>query len=309
MVDLSGIDLLALLPGEYKRAASTDGGEYAGPCPACGGVDRFRIWPNTNHSHYWCRQCGMQGDAIDYVQWTEPGLSFGDARARLFGGDTIQNVLKCPASAKKAQRDIKIPVVSEKWLSVACSNSSRYVKWLEYRGIIPPVVDEFRLGLAKPPGESWSHVPPALILPVFNCKGQVITLRVRGAHGWLTPLGYKTLYMPIGVQENKPLWILENCANTLLWIENGLAGDAANLENYSWCALAPTTGAYSWSAQWPIMIAQARPSYVFVAGDADDAGRLMNDRWSDALTRLNVPHECIEVTEQLEADFISGVLT
>jgi len=28
-----------------KRVATTGGGEYAGPCPMCGGRDRFRKWP------------------------------------------------------------------------------------------------------------------------------------------------------------------------------------------------------------------------------------------------------------------------
>jgi hypothetical protein len=28
---------------DLKRVASTKGGEYAGPCPGCGGDDRFRV--------------------------------------------------------------------------------------------------------------------------------------------------------------------------------------------------------------------------------------------------------------------------
>ncbi|MBV9711108.1 MAG: hypothetical protein JO011_09365, partial [Ktedonobacteraceae bacterium] len=30
-----------------RRVASTHGGEYAGPCPFCGGTDRFRVWPDA----------------------------------------------------------------------------------------------------------------------------------------------------------------------------------------------------------------------------------------------------------------------
>src|SRR5436305_15259018 len=40
-----------------RRMASTHGGEYAGPCPFCGGRDRFRVWPNMAHPRYWCRVC------------------------------------------------------------------------------------------------------------------------------------------------------------------------------------------------------------------------------------------------------------
>lgn len=42
--------------------------EWAGPCPVCGGNDRFRLWPdNTKKGGFrWlCRQCGKYGDVID----------------------------------------------------------------------------------------------------------------------------------------------------------------------------------------------------------------------------------------------------
>ncbi|WP_342452329.1 primase-helicase zinc-binding domain-containing protein [Desulfovibrio desulfuricans] len=41
--------------------------EFAGPCPECGGEDRFIVWPDKpNGGGYWCRGCGRQGDAIQY---------------------------------------------------------------------------------------------------------------------------------------------------------------------------------------------------------------------------------------------------
>ncbi|TEU15143.1 MAG: hypothetical protein E3J21_14045 [Anaerolineales bacterium] len=63
-------DLLALIGRDttLKRAASTKGGEYVGPCPFCGGEDRFNVWPNDDPPHWWCRQCEKRGDAIDYVK-------------------------------------------------------------------------------------------------------------------------------------------------------------------------------------------------------------------------------------------------
>ena len=41
------VDLLALIGRDVqlRRVASTNGGEWAGPCPFCGGHDRFRVWP------------------------------------------------------------------------------------------------------------------------------------------------------------------------------------------------------------------------------------------------------------------------
>lgn len=53
-----------------KKEASSHGGEWAGPCPFCGGNDRFRIQPfhGTTGGRFWCRQCGQKGDAIDYLK-------------------------------------------------------------------------------------------------------------------------------------------------------------------------------------------------------------------------------------------------
>ena len=54
------IDLLFLV-SRYTllhKEALTNGGEYAGPCPKCGGNDRFRVQPNNPGGGIWfCRKC------------------------------------------------------------------------------------------------------------------------------------------------------------------------------------------------------------------------------------------------------------
>ena len=61
--------------------------EWAGACPKCGGVDRFRVSPRG----WFCRQCtgepgadGHWNDAVDFLMWYE-GISFKDAYERLTG--------------------------------------------------------------------------------------------------------------------------------------------------------------------------------------------------------------------------------
>jgi DNA primase len=51
------IDLLALLGRDtrLRKVATTAGGEWAGPCPFCGGRDRFRAQPFLGV--WWCCQC------------------------------------------------------------------------------------------------------------------------------------------------------------------------------------------------------------------------------------------------------------
>jgi len=71
---LTQVDLLDLTRRDtpLRRVASTDGGEWAGPCPRCGGRDRFRVWPNhpSGRGRWFCRQCHeKRGDAIDYRRW------------------------------------------------------------------------------------------------------------------------------------------------------------------------------------------------------------------------------------------------
>ena len=62
------ISLLRLVEPDTTlvRIASTRGGEYAGPCPFCGGTDRFHVQPVTGK--WFCRTCTPRGgDTIDYV--------------------------------------------------------------------------------------------------------------------------------------------------------------------------------------------------------------------------------------------------
>ena len=57
--------------------------ERAGPCPKCGGDDRFSI--NTSKQVFNCRQCG-----VDFVQWFD-GVSFIEACTTLAGPPPATN--------------------------------------------------------------------------------------------------------------------------------------------------------------------------------------------------------------------------
>lgn len=54
---------------EARRVGRTGGGEFAGPCPLCGGEDRCRAWPNptSGTGRAWCRQCHATGDALAWA--------------------------------------------------------------------------------------------------------------------------------------------------------------------------------------------------------------------------------------------------
>jgi DNA primase len=95
MIDLSAlkqqVDLLALAERSttLRRVASSGGGEWAGPCPFCGGQDRFRVQPHRPDGGRWlCRQCtdGKWQDAIAFGQRLWPGLPFPQVCELLAGG-------------------------------------------------------------------------------------------------------------------------------------------------------------------------------------------------------------------------------
>lgn len=74
-IDKSQADVLNIV-SKYTtvtRKASTNGGEYSGACPMCGGNDRFSVWPHRhdpNANIYYCRNCGG-GDIIKLVMQAE----------------------------------------------------------------------------------------------------------------------------------------------------------------------------------------------------------------------------------------------
>src|SRR5437588_794884 len=59
--------------------------EVAGPCPMCGGHDRFRV--NTQLNRWWCRRCSPTehwDDGYAYVQRRD-GVPFPEAKKKLDG--------------------------------------------------------------------------------------------------------------------------------------------------------------------------------------------------------------------------------
>ena len=82
-VNTDSVDLLRLIGGRLKLA-SRNTNEHYRSCPKCGGKDRFRIFPATNRrqGRFWCRQCGWNGDAIEFVMWRD-NCGFIEALDRL----------------------------------------------------------------------------------------------------------------------------------------------------------------------------------------------------------------------------------
>lgn len=123
------MNILELITGDgftFKRVAATHGGEYAGPCPFCGGNDRFRIWPEHKGGRYWCRACEKKGDIIQYIRDTR-NMTYFEALDYL-GIDKPQQAHKSqrrkhtgPTPFKPKTETLPPPLWMEK--------ASRFLKW------------------------------------------------------------------------------------------------------------------------------------------------------------------------------------
>lgn len=213
------VDLLDVIGGDtdLRRVGSTNSGEWAGPCPGCGGDDRFRVWPRAERPRYWCRRCGQAGDAIDYVRWRK-NLSFAEA-CRALGADPDRDRLGPPRLSapppRKALPDPSGPSAAWKaraegyvaeaeallWSNHPRSAGAR--QWLRDRGLSDAALRRWRLGyqpndgLYERPadwgldGGSMIHTPRGLVLPWVEPDGTIWHIKTR------RPPGRKPKYLPI----------------------------------------------------------------------------------------------------------------
>ena len=154
------VDLLALIGTDtcLRKVASTNGGEYAGPCPFCGGRDRFRVQPKRGR--WWCRQCSGEHwhDAIDYVPKRD-NVDFEEACRRLGAVEVSTGKKRKMTNQSIHEPNKKNTPPSEQWQSRArewiaeCENvlwSAQGVKARAYlheqRGLSDEVIRHWHLG-------------------------------------------------------------------------------------------------------------------------------------------------------------------
>lgn len=104
------VDVADLASG-YSELRKHSTNELCGPCPLCGGHDRFVAHPDW----FLCRQChAKKGDAIELVQWVD-SCGFREAVSRLTGDvlPTGQTIVRRAKPTKKGGGDYDYR--SEKW--------------------------------------------------------------------------------------------------------------------------------------------------------------------------------------------------
>lgn len=174
------LELLSSRGLHTVHVSAAKGGEYASPCPGCGGKDRFHTFPEQEGGPvcqdagvlgtYWCRKCGAGGDVLQYLMDFE-SMSFADACASLGAKAPRKLQLhgRLPQPPKSSQAPAFVPtelaVPSDTWRARAARlvekcharllETPRALAWLAERGLDLAAVRRYRLGyLAEEPNKS-----------------------------------------------------------------------------------------------------------------------------------------------------------
>lgn len=168
-------DLLVLLAADMtlRRVASTQGGEYAGPCPFCGGRDRFRVWPQTGR--YWCRRCQRSGDAIQYVRERHQ-LGFAEALAFLNLPDPRVNMGRPSTHPPHQTTPIGVNMASKSRQSASKTTKSaaKDVNMVHAAPLLPPADDWQAHGFTF----------------LFECQQALWSAEGKSALAWLRKRGF-----------------------------------------------------------------------------------------------------------------------
>ncbi|MBP0438440.1 DUF7146 domain-containing protein [Tianweitania sediminis] len=88
---------------EMGASLRRKGSEWNGPCPGCGGTDRF--WLNEDKNTFLCRMSGAAGDPINLARHVH-GIGFADAVAMLTGVDRSHlHKMQTPAAEDNKYRE------------------------------------------------------------------------------------------------------------------------------------------------------------------------------------------------------------
>lgn len=207
------LQLIGNTGNSYKKAASTNGGEFHGPCPWCGGRDRFSIIPSQDH--FVCRSCKKAGDSIFFLR-DYHGKTYHEACAALgidpqisYNQLSAANIHENSIVPWRPRETTVPPQIWQNRAAQVLFDAFKYLisakakpirTWLNERGLTDQTIKQARMGYTPrslsfqpmtwgvdtgnqgkglKPKKIW--IPEGLIIPYFLGKTP-IRLRVRQAH-------------------------------------------------------------------------------------------------------------------------------
>jgi len=169
---------------ELKRVTPK---EWHGPCPICGGTDRFRV--HTQKQTWACRKDShtpSHGDVIDLaaLAWN---ISTIEAAKKLSGEDYTPTTRRTPIQKERGAADHE----AKEWQSRARGTIEEAVKalpnsagltYLESRGITLETCKRYHVGYRERvpvPVEGNVEYHPGIVLPLIGKGGEVCAVKHR----------------------------------------------------------------------------------------------------------------------------------
>lgn len=294
------------LTAKQKTAA-----EWCGPCPACGGNDRFVLLLDQGkdgRGRYFCRQCGLSGDCIQFLRefrglgyreacrelGREPAPRSGETgtgharqERKASGWTPKDSPLPCDKWQAKARALVK-------WAAQELASDPEALSWLETeRGITAETAGKYRLGWngqdkyrdrrawglpeeRKADGKAkrlW--IPAGLVLPVLDVSGRIRRIKFRRHKPG--PKESKYIYLPAEPKNAAPL-VLDQGAKAWAVVESELdafllAQEAGDLVNVM------ALGSASMKPDTEAYEMLTRSEFILVSLDFDEAGNKAAWAW------------------------------
>lgn len=242
------------LVGRYVELSKASGNEWHGPCPKCGGRDRFHCAVDW----WFCRQCHpKRDDAVAFVRWLD-GCSFQDAIEKLTG---YQEMPRKRMVAKGSK--MKPEERSDEWFTAATALMKQYqdnlqiedndgATYLHGRGLTPATWQAFGLG--------YNPALQSVAIPWYR-SGKITAIKYRFLH----PTGDQKMISRSGSRYGGLLFGSQALPE---WVLMPMAEGEKGSERY--CTLVLCEGEINAMSIWQV----AHSSNVHVVSVGSETGRL-----------------------------------
>lgn len=161
-------------------------GESQGPCPLCGGDDRFHV--DVAKGRFYCRQCYPRGgDVIDLVMRVE-GVSFSEACDHLAGNltflperpsynssQTVAAVAETPRWQAENFQDSARRTIAATQRRLLHDEGCAGQEYLAARGLLPATWQRYKLGYGVTFHPVHRQQMDAIFLPWLSADGKQVT--------------------------------------------------------------------------------------------------------------------------------------
>lgn len=134
-----------------RRVSDTKGGEYHGPCPLCGGKDRFTVRPNdpgSQNGFFICRKCNIAGDLNKLAGILRPGAKITNSEKKFHERYAKKNISTPWVAARKNPPSNSWQQAMSRVVSIYTGQTSS-AKSLLYSYFRPRNIDEKTIECSK----------------------------------------------------------------------------------------------------------------------------------------------------------------